>query len=180
METKLETTGDTAANSVPVPVTHGLDDDGLASLMEMEDRAQKEKNAKEIQKKKMKRNSTLFNMDHLDGADGQDPFGLLSSNENGINFSNFNHHMDGDDDDDENENENLLVTTSMSVGLSPREHEVLRNIVRKDLQEGVEEEETKTKSFQQPIRIHSVVTKVSPTRRDHIPLARVHSIKHHD
>ena len=119
-------------------------------------------------------------MDHLDGADGQDPFGLLSSNENGINFSNFNHHMDGDDDDDENENENLLVTTSMSVGLSPREHEVLRNIVRKDLQEGVEEEETKTKSFQQPIRIHSVVTKVSPTRRDHIPLARVHSIKHHD
>jgi hypothetical protein len=176
METKLETTGgDTAANSVPVTVARGLDDDGLASVMEMEDRAQKEKNAKEIKKKKMKRNSTLFNMDHLDGADGQDPFGLLSSNENGINFSNFNHHMDGDDDD---ENENLLVTTAMSVGLNPREHEVLRNIVRKDLQEGVEE--TKTISFQEPIRIHSVVTKVSPTRRDHIPLARVHSIKHHD
>ena len=48
METKLETTGgDTAANSVPVTVARGLDDDGLASLMEMEDRAQKEKNAKE-------------------------------------------------------------------------------------------------------------------------------------
>ena len=53
METKLETTGgDTAANSVPVTVARGLDDDGLASLMEMEDRAQKEKNAKEIKKKK--------------------------------------------------------------------------------------------------------------------------------
>jgi hypothetical protein len=61
-----------------------------------------------------------------------------------------------------------------NIGLSPRESDALMEIVKRE-----EAEVKETQQQQQPIIMEAQVLKISPTRRQHIPLARVHSIRIH-